>query len=72
MRRFVEILLSAIAQFSPNYFVVQFKQSTGLVPHQYVLHQRITTAKTLLLNGHEIAEVGYRVGFAHQRYLKKE
>lgn len=61
--------LAAIAQFSPNYFAMQFKQSTGLAPHQYVLHQRITTSKNLLLNGHEIAEVAHRVGFAHQSHF---
>jgi AraC family transcriptional regulator len=63
--------LAAIAQFSPNYFAIQFKQSTGLAPHQYILCQRIATAKTLLLNGHEIAEVAHLLGFAHQSHFTR-
>ncbi|WP_017652497.1 AraC family transcriptional regulator [Fortiea contorta] len=63
--------LAAIAQLSPNYFAMQFKQSTNMAPHQYVLRQRIATAKTLLLNGHKIAEVAYQLGFAHQSHFNR-
>ncbi|MCC5622063.1 AraC family transcriptional regulator, partial [Nostoc sp. CHAB 5715] len=41
--------LAEIAQVSPNYFAAQFKQSTGLAPHQYVIHHRIERAKDLLV-----------------------
>ncbi|BDA70518.1 Transcriptional Regulator, AraC family [Calothrix sp. PCC 7716] len=50
--------LATIAQVSPNYFATLFKQSTGLAPHQYVIKQRIDTAKELMIAGKvSLAEV---------------
>ncbi|MBD2103873.1 AraC family transcriptional regulator [Leptolyngbya sp. FACHB-261] len=56
--------LAALIKLSPNYFVSLFKRSTGLPPHQYVLHQRIERAKLLLAeNQLSIIEICHRVGF---------
>ena len=64
--------LAAIAQISPHYFTRLFKQSTGLTPHQYVIHRRVERAKELLLNRElSIAEVAYSVGFANQSHLNR-
>ncbi len=64
--------LAVIAQLSPNYFTRLFKQSTGLTPHQYVIHQRVERAKRLLLKGEiAIAEIALEVGFAHQSHLNR-
>src|SRR5882724_7671928 len=50
--------LAAVAQMSPYYFSRLFKQSIGLSPHQYLLHQRVERAKHLLANPQRrIAEV---------------
>lgn len=62
--------LAAIAQVSPNYFAAQFKQSTGLAPHQYVIAQRIEQAKALLKQM-AIADVALQVGFAHQSHFTR-
>jgi AraC family transcriptional regulator len=64
--------LASLAQMSRHHFARLFKQSTGVSPHQYVIHQRVNRAKQLLLNGElSIAEVAYQVGFAHQSHLSR-
>jgi AraC family transcriptional regulator len=64
--------LAKIVQMSPHYFTRLFKQSTGLTPHQYVIHRRVERAKELLLKGElSIAEVAYSVGFANQSHLNR-
>jgi AraC family transcriptional regulator len=56
--------LAAVVNLSPNYFVTLFKRSTGLSPHQYVIHCRIERVKALLAeNKLPIIEVCDRVGF---------
>lgn len=62
--------LAELVHMSSYYFARLFKQSTGLSPHQYVIHCRVERAKQLLLKGElTIAEVAYSVGFAHQSHL---
>ena len=64
--------LATIAQISPNYFLTKFKRSTGLTPHQYLIHQRIEMAKRLLTrNDMTIADVAYELGFAHQSHFTR-
>lgn len=63
--------LAAIAHISPSYFSTLFKQSTGLAPHQYVIHCRINRAKQLLLQGTSVAEVALNLGFSHQSHLSR-
>jgi AraC family transcriptional regulator len=62
--------LASIAQMSPYYFSRLFKQSTGLSPHQYLLHQRVDRAKHLLADRRrKIAEVSDALGFPHQSHF---
>lgn len=62
--------LAAIVQMSPTYFGTLFKQATGLAPHQYVVHQRVNRAKTMLLNSNlAIAEIATETGFSDQSHL---
>lgn len=68
-----DLTLSALAgviDLSPHYFAMQFKQSIGVTPHQYVVQQRIEKAKRLLLNSNtSVAEISYSVGFTNQSHL---
>lgn len=64
--------LAAIAQVSPNYFATQFKRSLGVAPHQYVIQQRIESAKTLLIARKEsISKIADAVGFADQSHFTR-
>jgi AraC family transcriptional regulator len=62
--------LARIAQTSPFHFARQFKASTGLTPHQYVLEGRVERAKQLLADPRfSIADVAQACGFATQAHL---
>jgi AraC family transcriptional regulator len=64
------VALARIAQTSPFHFTRQFKASTGLTPHQYVLEGRVERAKQLLADPHfSIADVAQACGFATQAHL---
>lgn len=68
-----DLTLAAIARAantSPFHFSRQFKESTGLSPHQYVIRERVEKARELLTDTdlplHEVAEAS---GFAHQSHM---
>lgn len=64
--------LAAAAGLSPVYFARQFKRSTGLAPHQYLLRRRLDRAKRLLQSGDQpIAAVALDCGFCHQEHLTR-
>jgi AraC family transcriptional regulator len=60
--------MAAHAGLSSTYFASQFKRSTGLAPHQYVIQRRIERAKQMLqANGDlPLAQVALRAGFSDQ------
>jgi AraC family transcriptional regulator len=60
--------MSAVVHLSPYHFARQFKASTGLPPHQYVITRRVERAQHLLRADGELglAEVALRVGFSDQ------
>jgi AraC family transcriptional regulator len=63
---------ASFARFAnPYHFARQFKASTGLPPHQYVIARRVERARELLQGGGELslAEVAADVGFADQSQL---
>jgi AraC family transcriptional regulator len=56
--------LAALAGLSPFHFSRAFKASTGLSPHAYVLHCRISESKRLLSGSNlTIADIARRTGF---------
>jgi AraC family transcriptional regulator len=60
--------MAAVAHLSPYHFARQFKATTGLPPHQYVIARRVERAKQLLQASDELslAEVALSVGFTDQ------
>lgn len=62
--------LAEAVGMSPYYFARQFKQSTGLAPHQYLSERRIERAKELLTDTNaSIADIGLRLGFSNQSHF---
>jgi len=59
--------LAAVAHLSEFHFARQFKQTTGLSPHQFVIHQRVERAKRLIAARQlSIAQIAAEVGFSDQ------
>jgi AraC family transcriptional regulator len=55
---------------SQYYFCRQFKQSLGIAPYQYVIQQRVESAKRLLeRDGRSIADIALESGFSSQSQL---
>lgn len=65
--------LSDLAFVSKFHFSRQFKRTTGLTPHQYVVERRIERAKTLLhdpaMSDTGIAAIATACGFTDQSHL---
>lgn len=55
---------------SPYYLAHTFKGTTGISPHQYVLHCRLEHAQRLLRDTQmSIAAISYEVGFGNQSHM---
>jgi AraC family transcriptional regulator len=64
--------LSAAACLNPVYFGRQFKRTTNMSPHQFVIQRRLERAKTLLATTSQpIAEIAAGCGFCHQEHLTR-
>jgi AraC family transcriptional regulator len=62
--------LAGAAGLSRMYFAAQFRVATGLSPHSYVTHRRISRAKTMLSQtSMPIADVALCVGFKTQPHF---
>jgi AraC family transcriptional regulator len=62
--------LAKIAGLSRMHFAAQFRAATGYRPREYLLHQRIGHAKSLLSNTDmRLAEVALAVGFSTQAHF---
>jgi AraC family transcriptional regulator len=58
--------MAAIAHLSVYHFARQFRRSTGLPPHQYVIARRVERAKEFLHGELSLAEVAAHAGFSDQ------
>lgn len=64
--------LANVANLSEFHFARLFKQTTGLPPHQFVIHQRVERAKRLILAGRlSLAQIAIEVGFSDQSQLTR-
>ncbi len=62
--------LARVAGLSRMHFAAQFRAATGYRPREYLLHQRIEHAKSLLSNSKtSLAEVALAVGFCTQAHF---
>ena len=62
--------LAAVAGLSRMYFAGQFRAATGYRPHDYLLYQRIESAKSILSSTDmPLAEVALSVGFQAQAHF---
>lgn len=64
--------LAAIAGLSTSHLKTQFKRSTGLPVHEYVVHRRVDRARGLLLRSEMPASlVALESGFSHQSHMAR-
>lgn len=64
--------LAAVAHLSEFHFARLFKQTTGLPPYQFVIHQRVERAKRLIAAGQlSLAQIAIEVGFSDQSQLTR-
>lgn len=64
--------LATLAGLSAHHFGQAFKRTTGLPPHQYVIHCRVGRARELLRDpALTVAEVAVAVGFSNQSHLTR-
>jgi AraC-like DNA-binding protein len=62
--------LAMVSGLSRMHFAAQFRAATGQRPHDYVLHQRIESAKHILSSSDmPLAEVALAVGFQAQAHF---
>lgn len=53
-----------------HYFARAFKATTGIPPHQYILHCRVAYARDLLSNTrYSLADIAYHAGFGSQSHM---
>ncbi len=64
--------LADLAKMSPFHFLRLFRESSGLTPHQYLVHRRVEVARSMLLRGDlSLAEVAQHVGFSDQSHFTR-
>ena len=62
--------LSSASGLSVSHFVRQFRRTTGLSPHQFLLRRRVDHAQRLLTHTDEtVAQIALSCGFSHQEHL---
>ncbi|MCK1715348.1 MULTISPECIES: AraC family transcriptional regulator [unclassified Bradyrhizobium] len=62
--------LARVAGLSRMHFAAQFRAATGYRPREYLLHQRVEHAKSLLSNSRmPLAEIALAVGFCTQAHF---
>jgi AraC-like DNA-binding protein len=64
--------LASACDLSIRHFTRAFRQSTGMSPHAWLVHQRIEKAKGLLTSSHRVlADIALCCGFADQSHFTR-
>ncbi len=63
--------IAAVAGLSRYHFLRQFKATTGLSPHAYLIQRRIVLAKRAIECGATLAEAAVRSGFSDQSHFSR-
>jgi AraC family transcriptional regulator len=64
--------LAGVAGLSASHLKTQFKRSTGLPVHEYVVHRRVDRARSLLLTSElPVSLVALESGFSHQSHMAR-
>lgn len=64
--------LAALCHLSEDYFIRQFRRSTGQSPLQYILARRVTlAAQRLLFSEDSIEQIAQATGFANRFYFSR-
>jgi AraC family transcriptional regulator len=64
--------LAGVAGLSASHLKTQFKRSTGLPVHEYVVHRRVDRARSLLLASElPVSLVALESGFSHQSHMAR-
>lgn len=62
--------LGAVAGLSRMHFATQFRAATGMSPHAYILHRRVSRSKQLLAESElSIQEIAHAIGFKTQSHF---
>src|SRR5580704_11982744 len=65
-------MLAAVAGLSTHHFAREFKQSSGITPHQYLTQKRVARAQGMLADTDlSLSEIAYAVGFSDQSHLAR-
>ena len=64
--------LASEAKISSSHFIRSFRQSTGKTPYQFLLHQRVKRAQSLMQDhSTPLTQVALATGFADQHHLAR-
>lgn len=64
--------LANLCDYSPEYFSAKFKSHFGISPQQFIIWQRLTKAKSLLITTHKsIREISEDIGYPDQVHFSK-
>lgn len=64
--------LAEVAGMSVSHFGAQFRKSTGLPVHEFIIQRRVERAKRLLQDSAApVSQIAAAVGFAHQSHLAR-
>ena len=64
--------ISKAVNCSASHLAREFRLSTGMPPHQFLIRLRVENARQLLAESHiSVAEVAFECGFSHQEHMTR-